>query len=582
MVSRETFAIEQIEILHGPNATIGGRGTTGGAVKIVNKAPGETDFTEVDATLGTDKAKRLTTDLNVVISPKAALRVNGLVHDAEVAGRNEVFDERLGASAVATVRPTDQLALTVDYYYLDTDTMPDWGHPYDVDNNRPYQVDRDNFYGVLARDFHETSARIGTARLQYEFSDTLQLDAQMRHGVTNNAYIVSKPGFSTRSCPDLMEAYVCSSTARRDQENRYVGGQANVIKDIELAGVGHTFVIGVESSAEDIENLPPGASPNGVPLSLYNPDPHVPWDGSITPGRTVRSNSVDTRAFYVLDSVRLGERWRISGGLRHDSFETEASSGPTDYSEAHSSLRNDSDFVNWNFGVVYKPAPDGSIYAAASTSSNPPGEQVDAGTAASYGGLAEGFQDYAPERNTNYELGVKWDLMDQRLNIAAAFFHTTKEDQFLSGGSRSAPIYSNDGESQSRGLSLSVSGNVTDDLSLVGGFTYLDTEVTKQPLNPDAVGKKLANVPEFSASLMARYQVNSALAVGGTMYHQSEVHGGTLDAGTTRIPDYFRFDVTAEYRIAEALSARLNVLNAGDETYYDTLYRSPAPYGRLS
>ena len=50
-----------------------------------------------------------------------------------------------------------------------------------------------------------------------------------------------------------------------------------------------------------------------------------------------------------------------------------------------------------------------------------------------------------------------------------------------------------------------MAGAVSERLDLFGGFARLDTQVTAHSLNPDAVGKALANVPEFSASLQSRY-----------------------------------------------------------------------------
>ena len=98
MISRETFAVEQIEILERPSSTIGGRGTTGGSVNSVSKRPGFTDFAKVETGMGNEVTKRLTFDVNSVVSPKLALRFNGLVQDGEVAGRDEVFDDRYGAA----------------------------------------------------------------------------------------------------------------------------------------------------------------------------------------------------------------------------------------------------------------------------------------------------------------------------------------------------------------------------------------------------------------------------------------------------------------------------------------------------
>nr|MBP6481856.1 TonB-dependent receptor [Pseudomonadales bacterium] len=98
--------------------------------------------------------------------------------------------------------------------------------------------------------------------------------------------------------------------------------------------------------------------------------------------------------------------------------------------------------------------------------------------------------------------------------------------------------------------------------------------------SPDAnqVGKSLPNVAERSFSLQARYQWTDAFAIGGTASYASEINGGTVFATSTEIPDWWRGDLFAEYRFTAGLSARINVLNVTDETYFDTLYRSATPF----
>ena len=589
VVSRETFAVEQIEVLRGPGSTIGGRGTTGGAVRIVTKTPGKEDFFEPQLTLGTGESKRLVLDTNRTVDDRVAVRFNLLAHDtAEVAGRDEVHDRRFGGAVAASIKPTDNLSLTFDYYRLATDGVPDWGHPYDAAGNRPYEVDRDNFYGLVERDYHETTADIRTGRVLYTLSDSLRMEAQVRRGVTTNAYVVSAPGFSTRSCPGLDPAsQVCASAKTRDQKNGFTGGQMNVIKDLEVGPFDITLVGGFERSREEIENLRPSVSPRSVVRSLHAPDPHTSWTGAITPGTRLNRTEVDTGAAYLLGAFRLDVRWRFSAGLRRDTFDVAAATGPSDYSSEPATTRHDSDFTNWNVGVVFKPEQHGSLYASVSTSSNPPGEQVDGGTSASYGGLPAGFQNFAPERNANYEVGVKWNLFDERFNVAGAVFQTSKEDQLGAAGRGSSARYANDGASRARGFSLSLVGSVSERLDLFGGFARLDTEIISHSLNPDAVGKALANVPEFSASLQSRYQITPSLAAGATLYYQSELYGGTLEARDTRIPGYLRVDFMGEYRWSERMELRLNVVNVADKTYYDTLYRSSVPFvyvapGRLT
>ena len=72
---RENFFTEQLEILKGPSATVGGRGTTGGALNIVTKQAQDKDFYKAEGTIGTDNTKRVTLDVNKAISPGLDVRL---------------------------------------------------------------------------------------------------------------------------------------------------------------------------------------------------------------------------------------------------------------------------------------------------------------------------------------------------------------------------------------------------------------------------------------------------------------------------------------------------------------------------
>src|ERR1700724_782063 len=94
---RENFFTEQIEILRGPGSSFAGRGTTGGAINIVTKqATTEKSFYNMDTTFATDSTKRVTLDVNQVISPTLAIRAGGLFQDANVSGRDYIKDDRNG------------------------------------------------------------------------------------------------------------------------------------------------------------------------------------------------------------------------------------------------------------------------------------------------------------------------------------------------------------------------------------------------------------------------------------------------------------------------------------------------------
>ncbi len=128
---RENFFTEQIEILRGPGSSFAGRGTTGGAINIVTKqATTEKSFYNMDTTFASDSTKRVTLDVNQVISPTLAIRAGGLFQDAGVEGRNFATDDRGGGFVAVTWKPVDAVKVTADYIHTDIHGLPDFGVPY--------------------------------------------------------------------------------------------------------------------------------------------------------------------------------------------------------------------------------------------------------------------------------------------------------------------------------------------------------------------------------------------------------------------------------------------------------------------
>lgn len=128
--SRETFAVEQAEVYKGPGGVIAGRGTPGGALNIITKRPNETQsFYQLSTMIGTDGTRRVTTDVNQVMSPGFSVRGNVLYHESDMAGRDYVDDQRWGGFFATTLKPSDTFKVTLDYYRLRTNGTPDFGIP---------------------------------------------------------------------------------------------------------------------------------------------------------------------------------------------------------------------------------------------------------------------------------------------------------------------------------------------------------------------------------------------------------------------------------------------------------------------
>src|SRR5690606_40941284 len=82
--------------------------------------------------------------------------------------------------------------------------------------------------------------------------------------------------------------------------------------------------------------------------------------------------------------------------------------------------------------------------------------------------------DMEPEETRNYEIGTKWNLLDDGLSLAAAVFRTEK------GNARvlvADSTYENAGKTRVNGVELSATGKLTDKWQLFAGYSYLDSEL---------------------------------------------------------------------------------------------------------
>ena len=174
------------------------------------------------------------------------------------------------------------------------------------------------------------------------------------------------------------------------------------------------------------------------------------------------------RRFYVLDTANwqdtiIRQRRRALRRLR-----------PAIVDQRGDRSTVNSDFVNYNGGIVFKPVPIGSLYAAYATSTNPFGSELD-GTAADYGGAVPGGVVLGPERNKAAEVGTKWELFDSHLLVTGALFHTEKDNarETVNGVLASGAAY------QVEGIDLEVSGKITDRWSVFGGLVLMRSKVTQ-------------------------------------------------------------------------------------------------------
>ena len=578
---RENFFTEQIEILRGPASSYAGRGTAGGAINIVTKQAGDRNFYNVENTLGTDRTKRITVDVNQVISPTFSVRSGGMFQDAGVAGRDYVTDNRWGGFISTKYTPTNDLKITTNYVHTDLSGYPDFGVPWYRQGNVPVTeagIPRNNWYGFINRDFQFARQDFGTLTAEYKPTENVTLTSRTRAEHATLAYIGTLPNAPVTTNPDPTKWTFTASPQSRNQFVDILANQEDATFKFNTGSVKHTAVTGIEFSNERVGiNRYSGLASEA--FGAFNPNGSLPNQSiyapayTFTPFTTVPSLGVDptrynvnSKAVYVLDTANWEDKIIVNGGVRYDGYNLRSSV------IARSSTVN-SDFVNYNAGIVFKPVPIASVYAAYATSTNPFGSELD-GTAADYGGAVPGGGVLGPERNKAAEVGTKWELFERHLLVTGALFHTEKDNarETVAGVLASGAAY------QVEGIDLEVSGNITDRWSVFGGLVLMKSKVLQSAL-PSNIGLQMANIAHESFSMLTKYKFDHGWELGGQAVYRSKIYGGTFGANTgTELPSYWRFDAFVEKKIDKNWTMKLYAQNLTNKLYYDTLYRNATPF----
>lgn len=570
LITRETFALEQVEITKGPSSTFAGRGSTGGAVNsVTKKASLQDDAIEMEGRFGRGGAQRYTLDNNTVINNDLAVRVNGLFTEAAIPDREPAREKRFGGLISTLYQLSDDVLLSADYYAFRSDDRSDPG-TYLVDGSPDKRV---QYVGQRGLDFQESEADIATVTLDADLGQGLRFENKTRYGTTANDYIVSI--YSQRRA-DLR-------SFSGWQDNEYLGNQSNLIMDTTLAGMRHTIVTGIELAQETVVSGNYSITTDSLgAINPYAPNNRA-WQGSVSKNAKANELELRTLSAYLMDTITLNQDWEVFAGLRYDQFDYELWAAERTNRDGsvtpETTYKYDDSFVNGHLGVVFSPWENGNVYASWSTSSNINGGEADAGNSCGYGGLCtDSNGNYAaePEQSTNLEVGTKWNLMDGKLLATAALFQITKRDVIEGGVDSYATGGSfNTGENRVEGIELGMSGNLTEKLSGQLGVALMDSE-TLASFNADNVGKPKANFAEKSANLQLRYQLDPAFAVGGVLTYSSEIYGGQPDTGANKnisIPGYSVLDLFASYQFNESLDIRANLSNVADKDYYTAVYR---------
>jgi catecholate siderophore receptor len=559
---RDTFNIEAVEVLKGPASIYFGRGSTGGIINQVSKAPRLEGFYDGTASGGSGPYFRGTADINQPLSPTIALRVNAMAQHADIVDRDHVKVTRQGFAPTLTLGLGTPTQMTFSYFFQHEDNIPDYGFPFF--HGSPVRVHRDTWYGLTKDDYEKTYTNMGTVNLNHRFSDQLNLRSAFRYSNVSRDLDVSIPQTicaAPATCgPGATITGVTRSRPERHTTEGILDSQTDLTARFDTFGFKHTLTSGIELSWDRFDNLRYASA--GPATTLNNPS------NNQTPNAKTLGVKALTNAagfgIYGADQIALHEYFDIIGGLRWDYFSADQQNqlpGQVDFDSTDKML-------SYRGGLVFHPTLQQSYYFSYATAFNPSAEGLT---------LAANNQATPPEKNEIFEIGSKFLLMDGQLTLQGALFQIEKTNARTNDPILGVQVL--DGKQRSRGVELGAAGRVLPGWNVFAGFTYLDAKILKsndtqvvEGVTYSLQGKVPQNVPKYTATLWSTYDFLDKWQIGGGPTYVGSRFAN--NSNVNEVPGYVRWDATVAYNVSEKIQCRLNAQNFTNSHFIESVHPS--------
>jgi catecholate siderophore receptor len=556
--SRDPFNLEMVEVTKGPTSAVSGRGSAGGTINLISKAPSQRRVIGGSYAFGNANSRRGTVDLNTSLrrfglGERSAFRLNLLSHEAGAAGRNAVEYSRWGIAPSLSFGLGTPTRLTLSYYKLKQGNISDYGIPWvPATNNalpayrdRPAPVPRETFYGFRSRDREYLDQDAATVKLEHTFSDSMELRSQLRYGLAGRNSIATPPRFAGNDSTVInreMRSWVA--------EDRIWDSQTDVSARARTGTIQHTVVAGFALTNERNERLNRTAPTSTT--TLFDPNPDDVYTGVIATSPYAGDITGKTQAAWLFDTAKFGEHWEATGGARFDRFDVSG------VNTTPAPVRQLVNMPSLRAGLVFKPIQSGSLYGAYGTSQSPSLEGLSYGTANT---------SIPPEKTYTAEAGAKWEVADSRLLLSGALFRVAKDNARTPGLLPTDPPQVLAGRQVSRGVEISASGEIARSTRVLGSYTLIDARI-RSSNNPLEVGKYFQNTPRHAASVWITYAARRFTLGLGPRFMSLRYGNNT---NTRKVGGYGTIDAMASFRVNRYLDLRLNMSNLNDAYYYERL-----------
>jgi len=547
---RDMSNVERVEVLKGPASVLYGRGSAGGLVNKINKKPMDQSLREVSLIGSTTGQRRAEVDVNEKVAENVKVRLTGAVEDSD-GYRDQAFLKRQAVAPSIQWDISDKTKLLLQADYLHDDRLADQGFPTDPITGKPVKTNPKTFYGALnGKEVGDVDTEISsqTISLDHEFNDQLKYHGAVRHynySLDRQYSVVSHQDSAKNKLP-ADQIQLSQSKRIRNEDGVYIQQELSTL--FNTGFLKHNTLIGAEYSKQHKDELV--WSKARQITNIFNPqlENWAPLDTSVAAG-TNNSNTFENYGIYLQDLMTVTDQLKVLVGLRYDNLSQDRNN------KVKPQILNRIDNTySPRIGLVYQPVSNISLYTSYNRSFQP---------------LADSFvlytnsADLSPTKTENYEVGAKWDVNDQ-LNVTLALFEmsqTNIQNQDPNDPKGLTAILA--GEQKTKGVELSLTGQLTDQLSVLAGYSYMDGKIEKSATG--FTGNHSALTPNNTANLWLKYQINDHwyAAVGG----RGESSRFSAPDNKNVLPGYAVVNAALGYQ-SERYDVNLNLNNLFDRDYF--------------
>jgi iron complex outermembrane recepter protein len=588
----DTANLESVDVLKGPAAVLFGRIEPGGLVNLNTKKPMEAPYYSLEQQFGNYDFYRTQWDATGSISGDNELtyRLSGSYQNNN-SFRDLISSDRVMVSPTLTWRPTDSTDLSINVEGVEQEFQADFGIPavnVGTGNGRPAPISISSTMGDTNDPLDQLSkVYIGT-EINHRFNDDWAIHNRFLMTRTNSDTTILNPADAFDPASLKNNRFLERNIYYQKDEVEGYSTNLDLTGKFDIGSSSHNVLAGFDFTEfhTGYHTLGDWLTPNpALTIDIYNPQASYGIDPALYK-QTLATNVTDPDFGYYLfkdqwygayfqDQITLWDKLHILGGGRYDWAETGRGSGnsfavATDNMEHSSSsnLRKDEGFSP-RVGILYEPWHFLSVYGSWTTSFN------------ANNGVSDSGETFDPERGEQFEAGIKTSLFDDRLLATLAYYHLTKDNILVQDPSppTNNPFAKVSNNQRSQGIELDISGQVTDQISLIASYAFTDAKVLKDNValgDPDNTGHSLPLVPDHSGSLWLKYDHNGSGSPHGFSFGLGAFASGARQGdfeNSFQLPGYVRMDAFAAYKLKVAgakITTQFNIRNILEKEYYES------------